>query len=211
MAIRVPPGRAGRLWLLRRLDVAGRGADVLDQKRRTLLREQQRLADRLVETAAAWEQKARVAAEWNARAWTLAGPRRLRLAGTQLGRPAELSLERRNALGVVFPTTATVRLGQAPDFVALGGGASITLSARAHADALAAAAAYAAAHAAHSAIGAELAATTRRLRAIERRWIPAHQAALHELELRLDQSELEDTIRVRWAAARRSRNPGGPM
>jgi len=202
MAIRVPPGRAGRLWLLRRLDVATRGADVLDQKRRTLLREQQRLADRLANTAAAWEQKARVAAEWSVRARTLAGPRRLRLAAMQLHSPAELSVEWRNALGAVFPTEATVQVAETPDFVALGGGASVALAARAHADALVAAAGYAAARAAHHAITAELTATSRRLSAIERRWIPAHQAALHALELKLEQSELEDTIRIRWAAGR---------
>jgi V/A-type H+/Na+-transporting ATPase subunit D len=28
----VPPGRAGRLWLVRRLEVARRGADLLDRK-----------------------------------------------------------------------------------------------------------------------------------------------------------------------------------
>ena len=42
MALRPPPGRAGRLWLLRRIDAGGRGGDVLDQKRQALLREEAR-------------------------------------------------------------------------------------------------------------------------------------------------------------------------
>ena len=58
----IQPGRAGRLWLLRRLDVARRGADVLDQKRQTLLREQERLAKRLAETTTEWERRAVAAA-----------------------------------------------------------------------------------------------------------------------------------------------------
>ena len=203
MTIRVPPGRAGRLWLVRRLEVATRGADVLDQKRQTLLREQQRLSVRLAEAAAEWERKAAEAARWNDRALAIAGPRRLRLASLHRRGLAEVTVERRNALGTVFPEAATViGLGEAPDFVSLGGGASVALAARAHTDALAAAAGHAAARAAHEAIAAEFAATTRRLRAIEHRWIPDHEAALRALELTLDARELEDTARGRWALER---------
>ena len=39
----VPPGRAGRLWLQRRLQVARRGADLLDRKLRLLADELGRL------------------------------------------------------------------------------------------------------------------------------------------------------------------------
>jgi len=53
-------------------------------------------------------------------------------------------------------------------------------------------------------IDAELAATTRRLRALERRWIPAHEEALAALSLALDESEREDAIRGRWFVERRA-------
>jgi V/A-type H+-transporting ATPase subunit D len=208
MAIRIPPGRAGRLWLERRLEVATRGADVLDQKRRTLLQQQQILATRRSETEAAWERQAAEAARWNDRAATIAGPRRLRLAGLHRQTRAELKIGWRNALGAVFPADATVQPGEPPDFVALGGGSSVTLAAEAHAEALKAAAAFAVARAAYEAVSAELAATTRRLRAIERRWIPEHQAALRKLELSLNQSELEDAIRVRWVLKRQENTLG---
>ena len=206
MAIRIPPGRAGRLWLERRLEVATRGANVLDQKRRTLLHQQQLLATRRAEAEAAWERQAAEAARWNDRAATIAGARRLRLAALHRQTRAEIELEWRSALGAVFPVAATVQPGEPPDFVALGGGSSVALASRAHAEALAAAAAFAVARAAYEAVSAELAATTRRLRAIERRWIPEHQAALRNLQLSLDQSELEDAIRVRWVV-RRQENP----
>jgi V/A-type H+-transporting ATPase subunit D len=201
MAIRIPPGRAGRLWLLRRLDVARRGADVLDQKRRTLLREQERMAERLATATLEWERQAAVAAEWNTRALTIAGPRRLLVSALRRDR-AEVSVEWLNMLGVVVPVSATVQLAASPDFVALGGGSSVALAARAHERALAAAAVHAAARAAYLAITAELAATTRRLRAIEQRWIPDHEAALGRLELRLEEVELEDLARARWAQER---------
>jgi len=182
--------------------VARRGAEVLDEKRRTLLREQQRLAVRLAEAGADWEQRAGEAARWNDRAATIAGARRLRLAGAHRGDRAEITVEWRNTLGAVFPAGASVRLGKHPDFVGLGGGASVALAADAHTTALQAAAAYAAAAAAHEAVRAELAATARRLRAIEHRWIPEHEAALRRLALELDQMELEDRIRVRWSLER---------
>jgi V/A-type H+-transporting ATPase subunit D len=200
--MRIPPGRAGRLWLLRRLDVARRGADVLDQKRQTLLRERGRLAERLAETATEWERRAAAAAEWNTRALTIAGPRRLLLSAFHRRGRAEASVEWRNTLGVVVPATATVQLGASPDFVALGGGSTVALAAQAHERALAAAAAHAAARMAHDAIAAELATTTRRLRAIERRWIPQHEAELARLELRLEELELEDVARAHWAQER---------
>ena len=44
MPLRVPPGRAGRPWLLHRLEVARAGADVLEEKRRALLRRCDQLA-----------------------------------------------------------------------------------------------------------------------------------------------------------------------
>jgi V/A-type H+/Na+-transporting ATPase subunit D len=202
MAIRVPPGRAGRIWLLRRLEVARRGADVLDQKRRTLLRERQQLAERLDAAGADWELAARAAAAWNARAQALTGQRRLRLAALHSG-AATVSVTWRNMLGVLVPIDARFEPGGTPDFVALGGGAGIALAARAHAEALSAAAVYAATRAAHEAIASELATTTVRLRAIEKRWIPDHETALKTLELTLDENELADIARARWASERK--------
>ena len=92
-----------------------------------------------------------------------------------------------------------MRAGPPRDLVALGGGSVVALAARAHAHAVAAAAEFAAARAAHEAIAAELAATARRQRAIERRWIPEHEAALRRIELALDEREREDVARVKWA------------
>lgn len=203
MVGRRPPGRAGRIWLERRLEVARRGADVLDHKRQTLLREQQRLAVRLAETAVEWQERAATARVWNDRALAIAGPRRIGLASLHRRGSARVRIEWRKTLGTSVPAGATVSESPALDFVALGGGSSVALAARAHAEAVAAAAAHAAVRAAHEAVTSELVATTRRLRAIERRWIPDHEDALRRLELALEERELEDLVRARWALERR--------
>ena len=201
MAIRVPPGRTGRLWLMRKLAIAARGVEVLDEKRQALVREQRRLSQELDSAAATWEQRARLAAEWNDRALALVGARRLRLASLPREGSAEVAVDWRNVLGAACPGDATIRVGPAPDYVALGGGAAVARAASAHEQALAAAAALAAARAAYGAVTRELVATTRRQRAIERRWIPEHEDALRRLELLLDQRELEDAARARKAAS----------
>ena len=51
-------------------------------------------------------------------------------------------------------------------------------------------------------MAAELALTARRLRTIERRWLPEHRDALQTLELRLDEDEREELTRVRWTLGR---------
>lgn len=200
MPLRVPPGRAGRLWLVRRLEIARRGVNVLDQKRQALVREQRTLVESLAGAASGWERLGREAAGWSDRALAVAGERRLRLAGARVVSPCTVEVKWRNALGTVFPAAASVCVSPPRDLVALGGGSTVALAARAHADAVAAAAEHAAARAASEAVAAELLATTRRQRAIERRWIPEHEAALHRIELTLDERELEEVARARWAA-----------
>ncbi len=44
----------------------------------------------------------------------------------------------------------------------------------------------------------------RRARAIERRWIPRHEAALAALELGLEETEREEAVRLRLLARRRT-------
>lgn len=204
MAIRVPPGRAGRLWLLRRLEVGRRGAEVLEQKRGTLLRERLRLAGELADATADWERASAAAAAWNARASAAAGPRAMRLVALRQGGTATVTVTRQNVVGVVIPVSAVVE-GNTPAADASTGGAAVRLAAEAHAEALFAAAAVGALGAAHEAIETELGRTVRRLRAIEHRWLPAHEAELRRLELALEESERADIAGARWAVGRHRR------
>lgn len=206
MAIKPPPGRAGRAWLLRRLDAGRRGAEVLDHKRQALLRERERLAALLDRTEREWDEHAREAAAANARALTLVGERRLRLAAVHSRDRAELTILRRSILGTNAPEVAEVRLPRPFDVAAIGGPA-VAVAAAAHRRALEAAAAFAAVRAGYTAVQAELRTTNRRLRAIERRWLPQHEQALARLDLSLDESERDDIARVRWALTPRAGEP----
>ncbi len=198
MPLRVPPGRSGRLWLERRLEAARRGADVLDQKRRALLRLERGLAAGLDAAKADWETEAATASEWLVRAATLSGQRRVRLALVHGREPAAVSVSWHNSLGVVYPERCEVGLPEPTDIAALGGSAALAEAADAHRRALEAAARYGVAKTAHARVAAELAATALRARAIERRWIPEHEAALTRLRLSLDEAEREEAARTRW-------------
>ncbi len=209
MRLQVPPGRAGRPWLTRRLEIAGRGADVLDEKRRALLREQRRLAVLVADTREAWERAAAEAERWLLRAALEGGERGLELAGAYVPWPAQVHVSWRNSLGVVFPEDAEVELPLSPLLVAPGGGSSLAYAVLAHREAVETAARHGAARAGYELVSAELVSTLRRLRAIERRWIPAHEAALAALTLALDETEREDAARVRWVSRRRERQTMG--
>ena len=201
MRIRVPPGRSGRVWLVRRLGVARRGHDVLEQKRRALHRRLELLDAALVGTRREWEESARMAEIWWQRAAVLAGERPLELARALAPRPADVRLTWRNALGVVYPSDVTVTLPIGELFPS-GGSSALTFAAQAHRRALEAAAQIGATELAHGRTARELQVTTQRLRALERRWIPEPEQALLQLELALDEVEREEASRIRWLARR---------
>ena len=201
MRIRVPPGRAGRIWLIRRLAVAQRGHDVLDQKRRALLRQLERLRESLDEARREWQEQAREAEVWWQRAAVLAGERPLALARASVSARADVTFEWRNSLGVRYPAEAAVALLDGEHFPA-GSSSALPYAVQAHGRALEAAARLGANERAHARMSRELRATIQRLRAIERRWIPEHERALHALELSLDETEREEAARIRWMARR---------
>jgi V/A-type H+-transporting ATPase subunit D len=201
MRIRLPPGRAGRLWLVRRLGVARRGHDVLEQKRLALLRQLERVDELLDDARREWDGNARAAELWWQRAAVLAGERPLELAEAGVQGRADVRLGWRNALGVVYPSEASVDLPPAEPFPS-GGSAALAYAAAAHRRALEAAVDLGATERAHDRTARELRATTQRLRAIERRWIPEHERALRRLELALDENDREEAARVRWVIRR---------
>lgn len=211
MRLRPPPGRAGRTWLARRLAVARRGAEVLDEKRRALLRERTRLQALCSLAGDEWEACAREADAWLERALLVGGRRALSLASSYVPAPAELRLSWRSALGVRYPDEPRVELPPSPCLVAPGGGSALALASAAHGRAVEAAARYAAARLALDRVTEELQATTRRLRAVQRRWIPAHERALAALELALDEAEREEAVRRRWVSERRGKGREGAL
>ncbi len=213
MPLRVPPGRAGQRWLVRRIEVARRGADVLEQKRHALLRELLRLRELAHEAEADWRDAASEAAVWLRRAGVMAGERPLRLARLSVGENARIELTWRNALGAVYPSGARLVLPQ-PRAAPAAGSVAVLEAAQAHRHALEAAARFGALQLACDRIGSELGRTMRRLRAIEHRWLPWHERALRELELVLDEREREEAVQIQWArrqsGRRRASAEGAP-
>jgi len=198
MPVRPPPGRAGRVWLADRVEVARRAAELLDRKQQLQRREQRRLAALSERTGEEWSASAREADRWCARALVGGGRDDLRRAGGRvLAAQAELTWT--SQAGVTYPATATTLL---PPFPPLGGDVALVQAAEAYRRALDAAVQHAAASAALTKVAAELAATSRRLRAIRDRWLPDLQAGLSQLDLRLDETEREEITHLRWTQQR---------
>jgi V/A-type H+-transporting ATPase subunit D len=204
-AVHAPPGRAGRLWLQHRLATAERGAALLDHKLRILRTERERFALLERRTAARWESAHQEAAEWLLRAVILGGERSLRLAASST--PAEVHVVWNQPMGVRYPAEATCALPDAPSDAPPSGTAALVEARERHRRALAAAVEHAAVRAAVRVLDAEERATRRRLRAIDERWVPRLREALRATQLKLDEDEHADGIRLRWAADRVER-PG---
>lgn len=200
MNVRHPPGRAGRPWLAQRLAVARRGAELLDSKQRALAAEQRRLAPLVAAAQQEWEAAARAAERSLARAAVMGGERQVDMARRAGASAIEVSVRWQTILGVTCPADA--QLGRSPRPPEAGASAALLAAGRAHHAALRAAVRVAVLAGALTRIEADLRATTLRRNAVERRWIPAHEAALAALELTLEELEREDGTRVRWAAGR---------
>ena len=196
----VPPGRAGRLWLTRRLAVARRGAELLDRKLRILREETRRLQDVAAQTAADWDRCCADAERWLLRASMLGGERAIRLAA--VGPGADVTISYGSTMGVRYPDGAACRIPVPTEW----DGPALAAAREAHGRALEAAVRHAAAAEALRVVEAEMLATRYRLRAVKNRWIPRLEQALAEVTLALEEQELADTARLRLAAGR----TGGP-
>jgi V/A-type H+-transporting ATPase subunit D len=191
----VPPGRSGRLWLQRRLQVAQRGAELLDRKLRILRGETDRLRSAAEQAAVQWERCCADAGRWLQRASLLGGQRAIRLAAD--GGGADITVTYRTVMGVRYPagTSCVIPEPATWDGPVLAG---TRLAQRA---ALEAAVRHAAAAEALRLVEAETLATQRRLRAIRQRWIPRLEEALSQLTLALEEQEIADAARLRLAGS----------
>ncbi|MGZ4431228.1 MAG: V-type ATP synthase subunit D [Gaiellales bacterium] len=198
MPLRPPPGRAAHPWLMRRIAMAERGAEILTDKHLALLRRRQELQEATQNANRRWCEAAGEAEVWLARALVVSGARAVRLAAPMGA--ARVDLEWANSLGVIHPSSVSV--APPDDGGALNhAGSTVDRAAQAHRCAVAAAAEHAALTLAHRLLTDEISLTARRLRAVQRRWIPRYQAALAELDLSLDEQEREDQARTRWGRA----------
>ncbi|WP_435210411.1 V-type ATP synthase subunit D [Streptomyces sp. bgisy034] len=201
---RAPPGRAGRMRLRHSLDVAVRGADLLEQKLRILRAEHRRLL-RVAEAAArAWEDLLSEAESWLLRGLLLGGEQALDAAAASIA-SAEVTIDWTVSMGVRHPAGVTTSVPARPSTAAAPTNTALVHAEAAYGRAVRAAGEYAAAHAAAELVGAEVVGTRHRVRALRRHWIPSLREALDRADLALEQAEHEDGVRRRWA----SRTAGG--
>ncbi len=192
----VPPGRAGRIWLVRRLETARRGADLLDRKLRILQAELARREATAAETRTRWDRCAADAQSWLLRAALLGGQRAIRLADD--GQRAAVTIGYELAMGVRYPSHAACTFASP----ATWDDPVLARTRQAHRTALAAAADHAVAAAAVRIVDAEVRATRYRLRAVQDRWIPRLEQALADVTFALEEQERSDAARLRLAAGR---------
>jgi V/A-type H+-transporting ATPase subunit D len=191
----VPPGRAGRIWLLRRLETSRRAADLLDRKLRILQSELARLHAAAAETAAQWDNCQAEARTWLLRAALLGGERAVRLAGD--GQVADVRVSYETTMGIRYPATADCTVPPA-----LTWDSPVLATARqAHRAALAAAARHAAATASVRLVDDEVRVTRYRLRAVQDRWIPGLEQTLADVTFAIEELERADAARLRLASA----------
>lgn len=195
---RVPPGRAGRLWLTHRLSVATRAADLLDRKARVLRREAERYALLCERTGATWAVTCRDAQRWGLRAGLVGGQGALRAVTGDLH--AQVTVTWKSTMGVGIPEDPRCHLPEPPAGVVPGPATSAAVDA--YRRALAAAVEHAAVLAGSRALEAELAATRHRLRAVTDRWVPLLESALAARTLALEESDRAEGVGLRWALRR---------
>ncbi|CAM5538266.1 MULTISPECIES: V-type ATP synthase subunit D [Streptomyces] len=200
-AHRTPPGRAGRLRLRHGLDVAERGAELLEQKLRILRSEHQRLLRAEQEAARAWRELLAEAESWLLRGLLLGGEQALDSTAAGIG-AAEVTVHWATSMGVRRPEAASLSVPARPSTAAAPTNTALVHAEAAYGRAVRAAAEYAAAHAAAQLVGAEVGSTGHRVRALRRHWIPRLREALDRSDLALEQAEREDGVRRRWAARR---------
>ncbi len=195
---RIPPGRSGRLWLLGRLRAGRLAATLLDRKLNVLRTEQQRLRLQARQSQARWVELWHEADRWAARCALLGAQREARL--WQPDRPADVTIVWTTAMGVRFPAEARCQLPLRERGDRSPGTAVLIGADRAFRAAAVAAVDDAAAQAALAIVDDEVTVTSRRLRAITDRWLPRMESALAAVNRDLDESEREQSFRLRWAS-----------
>jgi V/A-type H+-transporting ATPase subunit D len=185
------------MWLRGRLATAERGRDQLDRKLRILIPEHQRLLTRRDRREEAWSEAWQEAQTWLLRAVVLGGEDAIR--GATPAQPAQVEIVWTSAMGLSYPEDAAMAAPGPPE--PIPGNAAIVPATKAFQAALLAAARAAAAQEAVARLESEIAVTRRRMRALDKRWLPWLRDALATLELTLEQAEQEDGMRLRRAVA----------
>lgn len=196
VAARVPPGRAGRLWLRRMLITVNRGREQLDRRLRVLIPELQWRRLEAARRQEEWTQAWTAAEEWLLRSEILTGREGILQAVPQ--GELEVTVHWTTAMGCTYPLEIAVASVPETD-PAPAPNAALPEAVVAVRAALEAGLRAAAAEEAVRRIEDDIALTRRRLHGLENRWLPWLEESLRGVEQALEQAELDDAIRLRRA------------
>ena len=112
-----------------------------------------------------------------------------------------------HAIGVRYPADARASPSRSPTRVTARCRPPWSTARDRYRAALEAAVRHAAAQAAVRVVEAQEAATRRRLRAIEHRWLPRLEESLARVQLQLEENEHADGVLLRWASGPRGTRP----
>ncbi|MFJ7910479.1 V-type ATP synthase subunit D [Kitasatospora sp. NPDC096204] len=203
---RAPTGRAARLRLRHSLDVALRGAELLDRKLRILRKRHALLHGQEQDAERAWQERLAEAETWLLRGVLLNGERALATAAPA-GR-ADVTVEWTVSMGVRHPSGVSCTDAVRSDREPVPANTALVRAEAAYREAVRAAAALASARTATRLMAAEAGRTARRVRALRQRWIPRLCSELAAVDQALEQAEHEDAVRRRWAAAQQGHGRG---
>jgi V/A-type H+/Na+-transporting ATPase subunit D len=194
-ALRVPPGRMGRVWVLNRLELAERGVTLLEEKLQLLASLRDELQRKADDTRRDWQRCCREADQWGLRAMLLGGRGAIDLALP--GGSATVTVQWATTTGVRYPGTARCALPAENDPCVIHTSSASVRAAQAYRAAVEAAAEHGAAQRAFDIVQREFKVTRLRARALSRHWLPRLREELARIELELDEQDRDAAIRVR--------------
>jgi V/A-type H+-transporting ATPase subunit D len=188
-------GRAERMRLAARRDMAGRASQLLERKQRILNDELERIELHAYRVRREWSRAAVDAALWGRRAAALGGDDALEAGPAGHGLSVEVQWS--TVMGVRIPENARCLL---PEQSRSGGSSALPFAVAAYRRAIDAAARAAAVERAVRLLGREIRATRDRRRAVDDHVIPRLDERLLRVQEQLDEQELEEALRLRWSA-----------
>jgi len=187
---------ADRLRLMHRLELATHATWLLHSKEEALERERARLEGHAARSRDDWTTRCEAASAQLARARMLgAGDELARLVATGVA-PASVEPDWQTSMGIRFPGGVACTPGPPPPVTST---AALAPAIDEFGEALRAGARHAAATMALRRLDDELADTRRRRRAIEDHLQPSLERQVHDLDLRLDELDRDEALRVRLA------------
>lgn len=188
-------GRAERMRLEDRREIARRGSQLLERKQRILGDELERIQLHADRVRLDWARAAAEAARWGRRAAALGGDEALESGAAAHGLTVEVQWS--TVMGVRIPEDARCVL---PERTRSGGSSALPFAVDAYRRAVDAAARAAAVERAVLLLRREIRATRDRRRAVDDHVIPRLEEQLRRVRQQLDEQELEEALRLRWSA-----------